>query len=83
MRKCFCIILSFLIILTNMSSVFAKVTAYDDNGKYIGCICDDMCRDTTPEQVEQILERCSEIFSNAIARGAVKNPEQFYRKEVK
>lgn len=53
---------------------------YDENGKYIGCICDDMCRDTTPEQVEKIMERCSEIFSDAIARGAVKNPEQFYRK---
>ena len=53
-----------------MGNVVKKV--YDENGKYLGAICDDCCRDKTPEDVEAILRRCSEIWSRAMEREALK-----------
>lgn len=46
---------------------------YDENGRYLGCICDDYCKDTTPEEVQRILDRIGELWGDAIKRGAVTN----------
>lgn len=39
-------------------------------------ICDDYCRNKTPEEIQAILDRCSEIWSNVEAAKAEKQAEQ-------
>jgi hypothetical protein len=39
-------------------------------------ICDDYCRNKTPEEIQEILDRCSEIWSNAEAAKAARQAEQ-------
>lgn len=39
-------------------------------------ICDDYCRNKTPEEIQAILDRCSEIWTNAEIAKAEKQAEQ-------
>lgn len=47
-----------------MGNVVKKI--YDESGRYLGCICDDYCRDKTPEEVQAILDRCGQIWGEAM-----------------